>query len=205
MSTSKEGDEPTSKSVEPIISQMTRRLQSFGSPDLEVSVGESEKLYRYHRFLLASQSDYVDTILSSPAARNEQARGLISFPDIRVETWEKMIKFVSPGVIAPPTPEEMLEIIPFYDKYQFSYGLKYLDQLISDWIPTKNESKLWRSYDYDILEKMSRELCQLVSLIWPLNDFPLSKVVATKWAARCLKKFHRIDVEMMRILMPLRE
>ena len=203
MSASKEGEELTSKAkVEPtmVSSQMTRRLQCH-APNLEVTVGKSEKLYRYHSLILASQSDYVDTILSSPAARNEQERGRISFPDITVDTWEKMLKFLSPGVA--PTPEELLEIIPFYDKYQFSYGLKRCDQLISNWIPSKNESNLWRYGN--LPEEMSREFCQVVSLIWPLNDFPLSKVVATKWAARCLRRFHRIDVEMMQTLLPLVE
>ena len=148
MSTPKEGNEPTSKAVQqPTTISMTRRLQSFGSPDLEVTIGKSEKLYRYHSFLLASQSDYVDTILSSPAARNEQLRGRISFPDITIDTWEKMLKFLSPCEVQPSL-EDMIEIIPFYDKYQFSYGLKYCDQLLSKRLPRGNGTRsLYESFD----------------------------------------------------------
>ena len=170
---------------------------------MEVTVGKGEKLYRYHSFLLASQSDYVDTILPSPAARNEQLRGRISFPDITIDTWEKMLKFLSP-CDARPTPEEMLEIIPFYDKYQFSYGLKYCDQLLSKRLPRGNVS--WYDYsDHETFDKMCKECCQLVSLIMPLNDFPLSKIAAAAWAAQSLKRFHSIDEDMMQTLMPLVE
>jgi len=204
MSTSKEGEEPTSKAVEqPTTISMTRRLQSFGSPDLEVTIGKSEKLYRYHSFLLASQSDYVDTILSSPAARNEQLRGRISFPDITTDTWEKMLKFLSPCEVQPSL-KDMIELIPFYDKYQFSYGLKYCDRVLSKRLLRGNES--WFDYsDRETFDKICKECCQLVSLIMPLNDFPLSKIAAAAWAAQSLKRFHSIDVEMMQTLMPLVE
>ena len=205
MPTSKEGEEPTSKAkVEPtmVSSQMTRRLQCH-APNLEVTVGKSEKLYRYHSLILASQSDYVDTILSSPAARNEQERGRISFPDITTDTWEKMLKFLSPCEVLPSL-EDMIEIIPFYDKYQFSYGLKYCDQVLSKRLLRGNES--WFDYsDRETFDKKCKECCQLVSLIMPLNDFPLSKIAAAAWATQSLKRFHSIDVEMMQTLMPLVE
>ena len=59
---------------------MSRRLQTFGSPDLAVTVGIDEHLYNYHSLILASQSLYVDTLLSSPAARTEQERGAYFLP-----------------------------------------------------------------------------------------------------------------------------
>ena len=62
---------------------MTRHLQSFGAPDLQVSIGEDEQLYHYHSLILASQSLYIDTLLSSPVAHKEQEKMRISFPEIQ--------------------------------------------------------------------------------------------------------------------------
>lgn len=172
---------------------MTRRLHTFGAPDLEVIIGKSEKLYRYHSFLLANQSEYVDTILSSPVALKNQEAGRINFPDIDIETWEKMIKFLSPGV-PHPTLEEMIIVIPFYDKYQFTVGLKYCDDLLS-----ARMAELYNNW------RTCREFCCLISMIWPLNGFPLSKPIAVNWASRMLRKFHTIDEGVFPVLMPLVE
>ena len=78
-------------------SPMTRHLQSFGAPDLQVSIGEDEQLYHYHSLILASQSLYIDTLLSSPVAHKEQEKMRISFPEIQPETWEKMMKYLGPS------------------------------------------------------------------------------------------------------------
>ena len=180
---------------------MSRYLQTFGSPDLEVTVGKNDRLYRYHSFILASQSLYVDTLLSSPAARQEQEKGRISFPDVEVETWEKMIRFLSPGAVQP-TFTDMLEIVPLYDKYQFLDGLSYLDDILCKKIPD-DDLENWRSYSSK--NAGFPELCQLVSLIWPLNCFPLSKPVAVQWATLNLKFLHCLDAEMLRMLLPLVE
>lgn len=189
---------PPTEAEPPIaLSLMSRRLQTFGSPDLEVVVGKEEHVVRYHSLILASQSLYVDTLLSSPAARKEQGKRRITFPDIKRATWEKMIDFLSPNV-TNPTHDELMEIIPFYDKYQFHDGLRYCDFVISKRIPTP--------IDYMGLESFERnyqELPQLLSLIWPLNFFPLSKPLAVKYASRCLRTFHCVDEEMIRLLMPL--
>lgn len=55
-------------------SPMTPHLQAFGAPDLQVSIGEDERMYHYHSLILASQSLYIDTLLSSPVAHKEKEK-----------------------------------------------------------------------------------------------------------------------------------
>mmetsp|Transcript_8341 Transcript_8341/g.18057 ORF Transcript_8341/g.18057 Transcript_8341/m.18057 type:complete len:403 (+) Transcript_8341:81-1289(+) len=180
-------------------SLMSRRLQTFGSPDLEVTIGKSERLYHYHALSLASQSLYVDTLLSSPAATREQEKWRISFPEITVEIWEKMIKFLEPRKECP-TLDDLEEIIPFYDQFQFHGGLGYCDVILSMYIPV--QKKHYHTVDfYSKLPKLAR----LVSLIHHLNFFPLSKPLAVQWAARCLSNFAKVDEEMIRLFIPLIE
>ena len=82
--------------------------------------------------------------------------------------------------------------------------LKYCDQVLPKRLLRGNES--WFDYsDRETFDKKCKECCQLVNLIMPLNDFPLSKIAAAAWAAQSLKRFHSIDVEMMQTLIPLVE
>lgn len=100
---------------------LSRRLHKFGQPDLEVVIGSEQHLIRVHSFMMASVSDYVDTLLSSPAASASQ-RMQLTFPDIPADTWNKMIRFLEPRCVDQPNLDDMLEILPLYDKYQFHSG-----------------------------------------------------------------------------------
>ena len=196
----KEAQQPPSTTI-----AMSRHLQRFGSPDLEVTVGKTERPYHYHSLILASQSLYVDTILSSPAAKREQERGRISFPDIEVETWDKMIKYLSP-TLTRITTKEMVELIPYYDKYQFQSMLDYLDEYLSELVFPEEKSKGefgWEGGCYGV--DYSKNLRDIASMIWPLNSFPRTKPLAVGWAKSCLRRFHSIDADMFRMLLPLVE
>jgi hypothetical protein len=42
-----------------------------------------------------------------------------------VSVWEKMMKLLEPGGLSPsPNIVDFLEVLPFYDKYQLSAGLR---------------------------------------------------------------------------------
>lgn len=57
----------------------------------------------------------------------------ISFPEVDVQVWEKMMKLLEPGGLTKtPMFADLLEVLPFYDKYQFSAGLRICDVLLSD-------------------------------------------------------------------------
>ena len=174
---------------------MSRRLKTFGSPDLAVTVGEEEHLYNYHSLILASQSLYVDTILSSPAARTEQEKGRISFPDITRETWEKMMMYLLPTRKFPST-DDLVEILPFYDKYQFLDGLAYCDEMLAEHIGPKG-------YGY---RGDQENLAKLTAYIYDLPDFfPKSRPLAIKWGKQRLCYLWHDDEEAIKMLLPLIE
>ena len=181
-------------------SPMTRHLQSFGAPDLQVSIGEDEQLYHYHSLILASQSLYIDTLLSSPVAHKEQEKMRISFPEIQPETWEKMMKYLGPSE-ANPSLDDLLLIIPLYDKYQFLAPLQYCDIHISKDILTGNIGGYYDMKDDGSAVKAAR----LVSLVYNIDLFPLSKPLAVKWAENRLSKLICVNEEVIQLLVPLIE
>ena len=184
---------------------MSRRLQTFGSPDLAVTVGIDEIQYNYHALILASQSLYVDTLLSSPAARTEQERGRISFPDITVETWEKMMMYLLRTNDVPPSTSDLVEIVPFYDKYQFIDGLAYCDKIIKRWLVSEiiDGTIFFRSLDGEDEKNMA----WLTRYIYDLPDFfPKSRSIAIKWGKEeCLSKLRWSDEDTVKTLLPLIE
>ncbi len=103
-------------------------LKSF-QPDLQVTVGtKTVKTYEYHAVILANYSEYVDTMLSVPM--KEQKTRELTFAEIEPEVWEKMISYLEPGGSRGLTNEKMLEVIGYYDKYQFKSGLALFDTTI---------------------------------------------------------------------------
>lgn len=205
MSSAAEGEEEDESNnnssigeVESSPTMMSRRLQTFGSPDLAVTVGIHEHLYNYHALILASQSLYVDTLLSSPAARTEQERGRISFPDITVETWEKMMMYLLPNNNGPPSTSDLVEIVPFYDKYQFIDGLAYCDKIIKSWLRTDQR--------FYLDQEDQKNLAWLTRYIYDLPDFfPKSRPIAIKWGKECSSRLRWSDEESIKTLLPLIE
>ena len=177
---------------------MSRRLQTFGSPDLAVTVGVDEHLYKYHSLILASQSLYVDTLLSSPAARTEQEKRRISFPDITRETWEKMMKYLFP-TNTMPSVDDLVEIIPFYDKYQFLDGMAYCDEILAELYVGSYDGYGYREHHMD--------LAWLTAYIYDLlpDFFPKSRPLAIKWGKKFLSRLWGDDEEMIKTLLPLIE
>ena len=78
----------------PYSSLMCRHLQSFPEPDLEVVVGANKRIYKYHALILASHSDFVDLMLSSPAAVKAKNFPTLarSFGRRRFHTWDRCKK-----------------------------------------------------------------------------------------------------------------
>lgn len=75
-------------------SSFGRPLKS-SEPDLEIVVGKEKEVLHYHSVIMASYSEYIDTMLSTPM--KEQDTKTLSFPDIQPREWKKMIAFLEPG------------------------------------------------------------------------------------------------------------
>ena len=200
---------------------LSRRLHKFGQPDLEIVIGSEQHLVRVHSFLLASVSDYVDTLLSSPAASASQ-RTQLTFPDISADTWNKMIRFLEPRFVGEPTIKDMLEILPFYDKYQFHSGMKadqkrgealfvciFLTQILH--LPgIEMCDSVLKNYLKFLLEKHSyifkdrENFYELVSAAYHM-DSPDTKDKCKKWAIGCLGYFEGMNERALQCFLPIVE
>lgn len=195
-------EEPTSPHFTyPQTSILTRRLKSVPPPNLEVLIGPNQHVFRYHPFILASQSDYVDTILSSPAAIRERNQMKISFPEIELQTWEKMVNLLEPGGLWP-TPElkDLAEVLPLYDKYQFTSGVKICDKIMFGVLSNLLQRKI-RSYG--CLDD-ENSLMKLVVLCYEMN-LPKTKNMSVKFARLRLNWLRSCNEKVITDLLPLLE
>lgn len=129
-------------------------------PDLEVEVGTEKKIYQYNSVLLASCSAYVGSIMATPM--QEQRTQRLTFPEISLDVWDKMIKFLEnsgEGI----SFEDAAEVVPFYDKYQFVDAMEFVDKALareaSSWdvVSTmKNKSFYFDPHPMDLLIKRLR-------------------------------------------------
>jgi len=180
---------------------LTRRLKSFPPPNLEVLVGPNQQPFRYHAFILASQSDYVDTLLSSPAAMNERNQMRITFPEIEVQTWEKMVGLLEPGGLRPyPKLKDLAEILPLYDKYQFKSGVKICDEMMFGILSTILEIQ---SFSYGCLDEENLVM-KLVVQCYEMN-LPKTKDMSVKFARMRLNWLRSCKEEVIADLLPLLE
>lgn len=108
----------------------TKKLRSC-EPDLTVVVGQgdSKKTYVYHSQIMASYSSFVDIALATPMRESENMT--ITFPEIESEEWEAMIGYLQPFATPPSTAFEVLRVLPWYAKYQFTAGFEMCDRFLS--------------------------------------------------------------------------
>lgn len=138
-------------------------------------------------------------LLSSPAAKVVQEKQKLTFPDITEATWEKMLKILSPGgtfLIANNFSfSDALEVLPFYDKYEFVDGVRICDKLFSRYLDMilKGES----SWTYGI-EDTERDTAIIVMSV-ELN-LPLSKTKALEVAKHRVQTLKRSETNLRRLL-----
>lgn len=114
----------------------------------------------------------------------------IHFPDIEVETWEKMTKFLQPGSFAYKSLEEIAEVLRFYDKYEFRDGVDMCDKVISNF---------FTDYQLQFLDGVPL----VAELSFQLN-LP-SKPLAMEWAKTNMLSFHMDKEDLLRKVFPLIE
>mmetsp|Transcript_2387 Transcript_2387/g.2759 ORF Transcript_2387/g.2759 Transcript_2387/m.2759 type:complete len:397 (+) Transcript_2387:149-1339(+) len=127
---------------------------------------ERKQVFWHYSHILASQSRFVDALLSAPLAaaavastnKEDDASNTIteiSFSDISPLQWKRMIHFVTDPVSAlDMTIDDAMELIILYDKYDFHTGLKLCDKVLSS-IFYKNEQE-FKSHVMNNLELLDR-------------------------------------------------
>jgi hypothetical protein len=166
-------------------------------PDLEVLVGLEPKVFRCHSVILASYSQYIDTMLATPMLERETRS--ISFPDIEPELWEKVIRFLEPGGYREMTLEDALEVLPIYDQYDFQSGMQMCDHLTSTMLKVFCKSFTMASEEtYDLFVATAVMCFQL--------KLPKSMSHAVLFAIYVFKHpLHTTTVKHMQDLLPLIE
>jgi hypothetical protein len=102
--------------------------------DLKVvlGTGEDESIQWHHSQALASKSRYIDAMLSAPMKEREEQT--ITFPDINLATWEKLMHFLdSPVAARHMSAKDARDLALLYDKYEFLEGRKLCDEIMVDY------------------------------------------------------------------------
>jgi hypothetical protein len=113
----------------------------YADPDLTIVVGvgdgydnngterHPQRRYVYHSVVLALQSKYIDAALSS--GMRETVHKELSFPDLSPETWDLMMKYVTPGNVEPMSTHHARMLMVWYGKYDFTMGLHMCDVVLA--------------------------------------------------------------------------
>jgi hypothetical protein len=121
--------------------------------DLKVvlGTGEDESVQWHHSQALASKSRYIDAMLSAPMKEREEQT--ITFPDINLATWEKLMHFLdSPVAARDMSANDARDLAVLYDKYEFLEGRKLCDAILVDYFKNigMKEKKLKLDLDLTI-------------------------------------------------------
>lgn len=138
-----------------IMSSFARPLKSRDT-DLEIAVGPEGEVFHCHSVIMASYSEYIDSMLSSPM--KESTTMSISFPDIEPQLWKKMMKFLEPGGSRDTSLADISEMLPVFDEYRFGIALATIDNVYADYlemyrnrsISSLNKSIPLLSYQYEL-------------------------------------------------------
>ena len=122
---------------------LPRPLKSC-EPDLSVIVGQgpNEQTYQHYAAILASYSDYIDIMLSTPM--QEQQSRTIRFPDIRPKIWEKIMQMHQidgTSVLSESLSTDatfFLEVLPILDEYAFTEAVKVCDDMLRRYFESIN-------------------------------------------------------------------
>lgn len=89
--------------------------------------------------------------------------------------------YLLPTNIEPPSTSDLVEILPFYDKYQFLDGLAYCDKIIKSWLVVDRRFYLDR--------EDQKNMAWIARYIYDLPDFfPKSRSIAIKWGKDWLSR-----------------
>lgn len=109
----------------------TAKEESGPESDNKAAKACTKKEYHHYAAILASQSSYIDAMLSSPM--KEGTERVIHFPDLDPDTWEEMIKFLQPDQAQYMQISDIIKVLVAYDKYDFTAGKACCDAVLAKW------------------------------------------------------------------------
>jgi BTB/POZ domain len=102
----------------------------LSDPDLKIVVGEGEqqKTYQCYSQIMAMHSGYIDIALALPMLEHETST--LTFPDIDPHVWDKMMSYLHQGAVDPEYVKDVSVVLPWYDKYDFEFGLELCHRML---------------------------------------------------------------------------
>lgn len=101
----------------------------------ENGFSQRRELHLYSQ-VLASLSNFIDTTLS--VDMKEKTDREIVLHDVSPEVFELGLKFLQDPLAALSiSPEDVIKVVEFYDKYEFTAGIKLCDRVLFDYVKTK--------------------------------------------------------------------
>ena len=167
---------------------MTPRILKSSEPDLSVIVGrdDNRRTYQHYSAILATYSEYIDTMLATPM--REQESRTITFPDIDPIMWEAIVEmhtlcgYRNSAICAPVTQVDILvDLVPLLDKYQFRDALGATDEELCVLFTLYNEAPTAAP------ACVVREMVRIASVCYQF-DLPKSIPEATRWAGTKLRE-----------------
>lgn len=99
----------------------------------------AEKEYHFHSVVMAKHSHLVDISLSTDM--REKCTKTIIFQDVCPEVFERALGYLEhPYEARMATVANILEVLSFYDKYEFTEGLLFSNRVITDYFQQRIES-----------------------------------------------------------------
>lgn len=114
------------------------------------------------------------------------------------ETWEKMLQILSPGCFRECELKDILEVLPFYDKYQFVDGIRLCDRALAGVLESRVEGT-YIPWEADEIEAETSMIVMSVDL-----GLHLSKSIAIELAKHRVQRQKR-NVEDLKRLFPIVE
>jgi hypothetical protein len=130
-----------------------RKKLRFCEPDLKITVGGdvdgSDAVdYWYHSSVMATHSNYIDTMLAS--GMKESCTYEVSFPDIPPATWESMMKFLEqPLAVFLMTAKDVMEVAQWYDQFDFPRGRQLSGHILTKYLNYHEEGGMFPDDDFD--------------------------------------------------------
>jgi hypothetical protein len=115
-----------------------KRLRS-SEPDLKISVGTNDETveYWYHSSVMATHSNYIDTMLATPMQESKTLE--LSFPDLAPATWDSMMKFLEGPVEGRlMKAQDVMDVAHAYDQYDFPKGRELCGHVLTEYFKTMN-------------------------------------------------------------------
>mmetsp|Transcript_35265 Transcript_35265/g.77228 ORF Transcript_35265/g.77228 Transcript_35265/m.77228 type:complete len:441 (-) Transcript_35265:30-1352(-) len=170
---------------------MTPHSLKSSEPDLNVIVGrdDNRRTYQHYSTILATYSEYIDTMLATPMRERESRT--ITFPDIDPIMWETIVNmhtlcgYRSSPISAPVTHvDTLVELVPLLDKYQFHDALGATDEELCVLFALYNGS----AHAFTVTPAfVAREMVRIASVCYRFN-LPRSVPEATRWAGTKLRE-----------------